>query len=142
MCKTGEERRFNGLALVGRKLRKRFAQGLGLLALLEHVARIGSQFGLRLHLATVAALLSAVEAQAVDRPRAGLVHDPAEHRAVRRIVTRSAPPDVMEDVDGEVFSGLPVGRDWHGQREEGAWCQHVKRLRLLQVASAYAMSEP
>ena len=41
-----------------------------LLAQLHHVARIGSHFGRWLLIASVDALLSAVESQAVDRPRA------------------------------------------------------------------------
>src|SRR5712671_3237670 len=58
----------------------------------------------------VTALLSVLEPQAVDCPRARLVHDPAEHRPVRGVVARRAPPDVMEDIDGELFGGLPVRR--------------------------------
>jgi hypothetical protein len=113
MRQPAEERRFDRLALVRRERRQCRAQRLALRAQLEHVARIGSHFDKRLLIASVDALLSALEAQAVDRPRARLVHDPAEHRAVRGVVARRAPPHVMEHVDGQLFSGFSVGRDSH-----------------------------
>ena len=103
--------------------------------------RIGSHLGQRLHIAAVAALLSTLEAQAVDRPRARLVHDPAEHRAVRGVVTRRAPPDVMEDVDGELFSGFPVGRDSHDQREDEAMRPLVERMQRELVARGNRLDE-
>ena len=141
MRKPGEERRFDRLALVRRERRQCRAQRLALLAQLEHVARIGSHLGRRLHIAAVAALLSALEAQAVDRPRARLVHDPAEHRAVRGVVTRRAPPDVVEDVDGELFSGFPVGRDSHDQREDDAMRPLVERMQRELVARGNRLDE-
>ena len=58
-------------------------------AQLELVVRIGSHLDLRLHITIIEALLSALEAQAVDRPRACLVHDPPEHRAVRGVDERA-----------------------------------------------------
>src|SRR5215467_14127332 len=91
-----------------------------LLAQLEHVAWVRSHLGQWLQISAIPALLSAVEAQAVDCPRTGLIHDPAEHRAVRGVVTRRASPDVMKDVDGELFSGFPVGRDSDDQSEDAA----------------------
>ena len=93
------------------------------------------------YIAAVAALLSALEAQAVDRPRARLVHDPAEHRAVRGVVTRRAPPDVMEDVDGELFGGFPVGRDSHDQGEDEAMSPLVERMQRELVARGNRLDE-
>src|SRR5438067_3600066 len=95
--KPGEEGRFDRLALVRRQRRQCRAEGLALLPQLDHIARIGSRLGQRLHIGAVNALLTVLKTQAVDRPRARLVHDPAEHRAVRGVVMRRAPPDVMED---------------------------------------------
>ena len=137
-----EERRFDGLALGRREHRQRRAQQFALLAQLEHVARIGSSLGLLLlDIAAVTALLSAVEAQAVDRPRARLVHDPAEHRAVGGVVARGAPPDVMEDVDGELLGGFPVGRDPHDQGEHHAMSPLVEGVQRELIARGNRLDE-
>ena len=141
MRKPVEERRFDRLALVRRERSQCRAQRLALLAQLEHVAWIGNHLGQQLHIAAVAALLSALEAQAVDRPRARLVHDPAEHRAVRGVVPRRAPPHVVEDVDGELFSGFAVGRDSHDQSEDGAMSPLVERMQRELVARSDRLDE-
>src|SRR5258708_22530199 len=99
MRKPAEERRFDRLALVRCERRQRDAERLGLRTQLQGVARLGRDLGQRLRILAAPALLSALEAQAVDGPRARLVHNPAAHRALRGVVTRRAPPDVMEDVD-------------------------------------------
>jgi hypothetical protein len=134
MSKPAEERRFDRLALVRRKRLQCGAQQLTLLAQFEHVVGIGGHVGKRRRIAALAALLSALETQAVDRPRARLVHDPAEHRAVRGVVMRRAPPDVMEDIDGELFSGFPVGCNSHNQSEDEAMSHLVERMQRELVA--------
>jgi hypothetical protein len=89
----------------------------------------------------LAALLSVLEAQAIERPRARLVHDPAEHRAVRGVVTRRAPPDVMEDVDRKLFSGFPVACDSHDQSEDDAMGHLVERMQRELVACGNRLDE-
>src|SRR6185503_20883544 len=110
-------------------------------AQLEHIAWIGGDLGQRLNIRAVAAFLSAFEAQAIDGARACLVHDPAEHRAVRGVITRRASPNVMEDVDGELFSGFPVRRDSHDQSEDGAMSPLVERMKRELVAPGNRLDE-
>jgi hypothetical protein len=106
MCKSGEERGFDRLALVRRERCR--AQRLALIAQLKHVVRIGSHLGLRVHVAPSLRFFR------LSKRRRSIAreHDPAEHRAVRGVVTRRAPPNVMEDVEGELsaFSRLAVIR--------------------------------
>src|SRR5262249_48302852 len=140
MRKPAEERRFDRLALVRRERRQCRAQRLALLAQLDHIARIGGYLDEWLRIA-LAALLSVLEAQAIDRPRARLVHDPAQHRGVRGVVTRRAPPDVMEDIDRELFSGFPVARDSHDQSEDDAMGHLIERMQRELVASGNRLDE-
>jgi hypothetical protein len=67
--KPGEERRLDHLALVRREPRQCRAESLALLAQFEDVMRIGGHLGYGLLIAAVAAFLSTLKAQAVDRPR-------------------------------------------------------------------------
>src|SRR6185436_13933452 len=89
----------------------------------------------------MAPLLSALEAQAVDCPRACLVHDPPKHRAVRGVVTRSSDLDVVEDIDGKLFRGFPVGRHSHDQREDEAMSHLVERMQRELVARGNRLDE-
>jgi hypothetical protein len=129
-----EESRFDGLSFARRQRYQCRAQPLALLAQLEHIARVGGDLGRLLHIANLAALLPAFEAQAVDCPRARLVHDPAEHSAVRGVVTRRAPPHVMEDVDCQLLGGFPVGRDAERYGEDHTMRSLVKRMQRELVA--------
>src|SRR3546814_10291266 len=47
----------------------------------------------------------------------------------------------MEDVDGELFSGFPVGRDSHDQSEDGAMSPLVKRMQRELVARGHRLDE-
>src|ERR1043166_1818553 len=141
MRKTAEERRFDGFALVRRESYQCRAQRLALLAQLEHIVRIGTDVGWRLHIHAVAALLSALETQSVDRARACLVHDPAEHRAISGVVTGCASPNVMKDVDGELFSGFPISGDSHDQSEDGTMSPLVERMKRQLIAPGNALDE-
>src|SRR5690348_16142758 len=118
MRKPGKEPRFDRLALDRRERRQSCAQQLAPLAQLDYVVRIGTRLGQQLPMAAAAALLSGFDAETVDRARTRLVHDTAEYRAVRGVLTRRASPDVMEDVDGELFSSFPVCNESHDQRED------------------------
>src|SRR5689334_20548020 len=129
MSKPGEERHFDCLSLIRRECLQCRAQRLALLALLENIVRIGSHLGQRLYIAVVSALLTALETEAVDRPRTRLVHDPAKHCAVRRVVPRCAPPDIMEDIDCDLFSGFPVGRDSHNQSKDEPMSHLVEGMK-------------
>src|SRR5215207_9757026 len=125
MREPSEEAHFNRLTLVRRQGRYRGAQQVGLLALLELVVRILSHLSHLLLIVGLAPLLSALEAQAVDRPRACLVHNPAEHRAILGVVMRCPAPDVMKDIDGELFSGFPISYDSHDQRKHEAMSSFI-----------------
>src|SRR5688572_17623558 len=70
-------------------------------------------------IAGVEAFLPALEAHAVDRARTRLVQDPPENGAASGLVPRRMSPNVVEDVDRELFRGLPVAGDAHRQRENG-----------------------
>src|SRR6185503_4739196 len=77
----------------------------------------------------------------IDRSRSCLVHDPAEHRAVRGVVTPRTSPNIMEDVDGELFSGFPVSRDSQDQSEDGAMSPLIERMKRELVARSNRLDE-
>jgi hypothetical protein len=56
-------------------------------------------------------------------------------------ITRRASPDVMEDVDGELFGGLPVRRDSHDQSEDEAVSHLVERMQRELVARGNCFDE-
>ena len=91
-----------------------------LLAQFEHVAWIRSHLGQWLQISAVPSLPSVVEAQAADRPRTGLIHDPGEHRA---------------------FGGFPVGRDSDDQGEDAAVRHLVECMQRELVARGNRLDE-
>src|ERR1041385_9108686 len=82
-----------------------------------------------MHIRVGTAFLSVLEAQAIDRARACLVHDPAEHRAIRGVVTRRASPNAMKNVDGELFGGFRVSRVSHDKSKDGAMSPLVESMK-------------
>ena len=50
-------------------------------------------------------------------------------------------PDVMEDVDGELFGSLPVRRDSHDQSEDEAMSHLVERMQRELVARGNCFDE-
>ena len=54
---------------------------------------------------------------------------------------RRAPPDIVEDVDGELFRGFPVSHDSHDQREDEAMSPLVERMQRELVARSNRLDE-
>jgi hypothetical protein len=55
--------------------------------------------------------------------------------------SRRALPDVMKDVDGELFSGFPVGRDSDDQSEGAAVRHRVERMQRQLVTRGNRLDE-
>ena len=79
-------------------------------------------------------LLSAFEAQPVDCARARLIHEPSKYRATLSVVRRRSPPDVVEDVERDLFGAGMVAENAHDQGEHQPVGAVVERSQSKLIA--------
>jgi hypothetical protein len=83
--------------------------------------------------------LSLIESQAVNRPAARLIHDPAGDRPVCGIVARRFSPYVMEDIERNFFGRLSIHDYPHDQRKNDPMRSLVKRMQCALITTAYGL---
>src|SRR5689334_777449 len=110
---VGEEGDLDRLTFVGGQSRHREPKLLTSLLSGDHLLRrqlhrLGDDDLLR---AAIDALLALLEPPAIDRARARLIHDPPEHRAALLLIRGRPSPDVMKDVERELFGGFAARYD-------------------------------
>jgi hypothetical protein len=76
----------------------------------------------------VYSFFSLIEPQAINRPAARLIHDPADDRPVSRIIARGSPPHFIEDIERDFFGSFSIHGYPHDQRENDSMRSLVKAI--------------
>ncbi len=143
MRQFGEERGLDRLLLVRREDRQGILQRPSLLLELENIVGF-TRLNRREWIARMrfGPLLPPFEAQPVDGPGARLVHDPSQDGPVTSVVAGGSSPNIVKDIERQLFGGFPVAGDSHDQCEDEAMRSLVQRVQRELIARGDGLDEP
>jgi hypothetical protein len=84
---------------------------------------------------------SLIELQAINRPAARLIHDPADDRPVSRIIARGSSPHFIEDIECKFFGSFSIHDDPHDQRENDSMRLLVKGIQCTLITAGDGSDE-